>query len=109
MALGNWLYPDGSVVRTLATFNSRPDRGFYRNRDRSVVRLNRRKNATVAAVIGQFCCKVPDATSSWVTICINVSNSGNFSSPGMASQDEHCKPTLTSSAPVTSIHFTSEG
>ena len=94
---GNWLYPNGS--RVLSSRDSH--HGFYRNRDRSVVRLNL-KNATVTAVIGQFCCEVPDATSSPVTICINVSNSSNFSSPGMVSVDEHCK-LPTSTAPVTSI------
>ena len=102
MALGKWLYPNGKEVEILG----HSDRIFYRNRARSVVRLNLRKNATTAAVTGQFCCKVPDATSSLVTICINVSDSGNYSSSGMVSQDEHCKlPTSTAPgpSPVTSI------
>ena len=97
---GNWFYPNGS--RVLSSKDSH--HGFYRNRDHSVVRLNLRKNATMAAVTGQFCCEVPGATSNNVTICINVSNSGNYSSrsPGMVSGDEHCK-LPTSTAPVASI------
>ena len=94
---GNWLYPDGRKVLS----SNYSHHGFYRSRDRSVVRLNWRENAIVtAAVIGQFCCKVPDATSNLVTICINVSNR---TSPEMVSGDidEHYKPTST--APVTSI------
>ena len=101
-ALGDWFYPNGSAVETLENFN--PDHGFYKNRDQSVLRLHWRENATMAAVIGQFCCKVPDATSNLVIICINVSNN---TSPRMVSGDEHCKPTST--APVTSIHATTEG
>ena len=105
-ALGEWLYPDREEVETLE--KSHPDHRFYRNRDRSVVRLNLRKNAAMAEVIiGQFCCKVPDATSSLVTICINVSDSGNYSSSGMVSQDEHCKlstNTAPGPGPVTSMN-----
>ena len=101
---GNWFYPNGS--RILSSKDSY--HGFYRNRDHSVVRLNLRKNATVtmAAEIGQFCCQVPDATNNNVTICINVSNvnSGNYSSSGIVSRDEHCKlPTSTAPGPVISI------
>ena len=72
------------------------------------MRLYWRKNAT--AVIGQFCCIVPDATHNLVTICINVSNSSNFSSPGLVSEDEYCKPTSTAiEQPVTSIPLTTGG
>ena len=94
---GNWFYPNGS--RVLSSKDSH--HGFYRNRDRSVVRLNLRINATMAAVTGQFCCKVPDATSNNVTICINVSDSTSL---GMVSGDEHCKlQTSTAPGPVASI------
>lgn len=98
MALGDWLYPNKSEVGIL---KFHPNDGFYRNRDRSVVRLHWRENFT--EVIGQFCCKVPDATSNLITICINVSNSGNDSSPGLVSGDESCNPTSTATEqPVTS-------
>jgi hypothetical protein len=105
-SLGDWLYPNGSKVRRYL------DHGFYRNRDQSVVRLHWRENATVTALIGQFCCKVPDATSNLITICINVimSNSTNLSSPGLVSRDEHCKPTSTAiEQTTTSTNFVTEG
>jgi hypothetical protein len=97
-SLGDWLYPNGSEVRRYHL-----DRGFYRNRDQSVVRLHWRKNATVTAVTGQFCCKVPDATSNLITICISVSNSTNLSS---SAGDEYCKPTSTAiEQPITNTCF----
>ena len=65
-ALGEWFYPNGSLVRV-------KDNGddFYRNRDLGIVRLNRRNNAM--SPTGQFCCVVPDATFMDKTTCINIS------------------------------------
>ena len=90
-ALGNWFYSNGSAVGV-------NDRGFFKNRDRSVMRLHRRENTT--APTGQFCCKVPDATYKVVTICIDVimsnsSESENISSQTVVPEDEYCKQTLT--------------
>jgi hypothetical protein len=107
---GNWFYPNGNRVLSLADSRSHSDHGFYRNRNQSVVRLNWRENATVTVLIGQFCCEVPDATSNLVTICINVSNSTDFSSPGFVSRDEHCKRISTAiEQPITSTRFVTEG
>lgn len=100
-SLGDWFYPNGSKVRRYL-----PDHGFYRSRDQSVVRLHWRKNATVTALIGQFCCKIPDATRNLITICINVINSTNLSSSGLVSREEHCKPTSTViEQSITTIRF----
>ena len=65
MALGEWFYPNGSEVDVSLSGSD-----FYRNRGPSLVRLNRRNNATSPK--GQFCCVVPDATSTNVTVCANL-------------------------------------
>ena len=65
-ALGEWLYPNGSLVRVNGSNDD-----FYRTRGPGSVRLNRRNNAMFPT--GQFCCMVPDATSSNKITCINIS------------------------------------
>ena len=65
MALGEWFFPNGSAVPVGGA-----DGDFYKNRRPSVVRLNRRSNAT--SPIGQFCCEVPDAISTNQTVCPNI-------------------------------------
>ena len=65
-ALGNWFYPDGSPVG----IRSDNTRGFYRNRDTSRVRLNRKENTT--SPLGLFCCEVPDATYNVIRVCVNI-------------------------------------
>ena len=65
-ALGEWFYPNESLVRV----NGNND-DFYRDRRLGSVRLNRRNNAT--SPIGQYCCEVPDATMTTKTTCINIS------------------------------------
>ena len=64
-ALGRWLYPNGSAIGTRSD-----GQDFYIDRGPSVVRLNRRSNAT--STTGLFCCEVPDATSANTRICMNV-------------------------------------
>ena len=105
-ALGDWFYPNGSNVGTLKSY---PDRRIYKDRDHNVVRLHQRENVT--ETIGQLCCKLPDATSKLVTLCINIINN-NVSFQGLMSGAEYCKQTSTSTAsqqPVTSIPLTTEG
>ena len=63
--LGQWFYPNGSDV---GTWSSEQD--FYVDRGPSVVRLNRRTDAS--SITGLFCCEVPDATSTKTRICTNV-------------------------------------
>ena len=63
--VGEWLYPNMSLVRVNGSNDD-----FYRDRGPGIVRLNRRNNAM--SPIGQFCCMVPDATSTNKTTCINI-------------------------------------
>ena len=64
-ALGQWIYPSGSAVGVMSD-----GQDFYVDRGPSVVRLNRRNNAT--STTGQFCCEVPDATSTTIRSCVNI-------------------------------------
>ena len=50
---GEWLFPNGSVVRTNGTGDD-----FYRTRGSGVVTLNWRQNARIPT--GLFCCEIPD-------------------------------------------------
>ena len=61
--LGDWYYPDGTVVRN---FGDGDD--FYRNRGPSVVRLNRRRRG----VTGIYYCVIPDTTGVDQTMFIGV-------------------------------------
>ena len=63
--LGEWLYPNGSLVRLSGSNDD-----FYRSRGPGSVLLNRRNNAM--SPIGLFCCVVPDASSTDKTTCINI-------------------------------------
>ena len=73
-ALGQWFYPNGSIVGTRSD-----GRDFYIDRGLSVVRLNRRRNAT--STTGLFCCEVPDATAASTMICMNVLGKHRHSVP----------------------------
>ena len=64
-ALGVWLYPNGTDVLLPGSGDD-----FYRNRNRSVVRLNRRNNAIFPT--GLYCCVVPDSTFTMQRVCANV-------------------------------------
>ena len=64
-ALGEWFYPNGSVVGLINT-----NEEFYKNRGPSRVRLHRRENVT--SPIGHFCCQIPDATLTNITVCVNI-------------------------------------
>ena len=63
---GKWFFPDGSMVP--GTFLGGVT-SFFRNRgDDGTVNLNR-LNSDVMMPTGRFCCVVPDATSTDVTLC----------------------------------------
>ena len=64
-ALGKWFYPNGSDV---GMYDDAEE--FYTNRGPSRVRLNRRNDTT--SPIGSFCCEVPDANFSNITLCANI-------------------------------------
>ena len=63
--LGRWFLPDGSVIGTESEAGD-----FYIDRDQSVVRLNRRNNAT--SPTGTFCCEIPNAKSVNTKVCANI-------------------------------------
>ena len=64
---GEWFFPNGSVVpiQSIATT-------FHRTRgDDGTVNLNR-LSSDVMVPTGRFCCVLPDATSTEVTVCANI-------------------------------------
>jgi hypothetical protein len=65
--LGEWFYPSGSLVRVQG--GARGD-DFYRSRGLGIVHLNRINNTM--SPTGQFCCVIPDATSTIKNTCINI-------------------------------------
>ena len=62
--LGEWYFPDGTLVPTGNNTN------IYRNRDLSAVRLNRKNNAQ--SPIGVYRCEVPDASGTSQSIYIHL-------------------------------------
>lgn len=64
-----WYFPGGSVVRIKGDGHS-----FYRDRDLSIVRLNRRDNAT--APNGIFWCIIPSSITMYKTIYIGIYDIG---------------------------------
>ena len=67
MRAGEWIYPNGTHVRTYGDGQNDP---FYRNRGNSTVRLNRRYGAT--GPTGFYCCEVPSVVDLNARICINI-------------------------------------
>ena len=65
--LGEWYFPDGTPVVN----GTNQSRSIYRNRGPSVVRLNRRNNAT--SPTGVYRCEVPDASGTIQNIYITLS------------------------------------
>jgi hypothetical protein len=70
-ALGEWFYPNGSLVRIKDSGDD-----VYRDRGPGIMRLNRRNNAM--SPTGLFCCVIPDATSTNKTTCINIGEQINY-------------------------------
>ena len=64
--LGDWYFPDG----TLVIDGQDASRDIYRNRGPSVVRLNRRNNAT--SPTGVYRCEIPDASGTTQTLYVGV-------------------------------------
>ena len=64
---GEWLFPNGSTVPVQSITTT-----FYRTRgDDGTVNLNR-LSSDVMMPTGRFCCVVPDATSTDVTLCVLI-------------------------------------
>ena len=68
---GAWYYPSGGGM----VLKSDSATAFYRSRgDDGTVNLNR-VSSDVMMPTGRFCCVVPDATSTNVTLCANIGQS----------------------------------
>lgn len=67
MRIGEWIYPNGNLVRNNGSGPSDP---FYRSRGTSIVGLNRRNGAT--GPTGLYCCQVPLVADLTAMICINL-------------------------------------
>ena len=70
-ALGEWYFPDGTLVRDGLVAS----RSIFRNRGPSVVRLNRRNNAQ--SPTGVYRCEIPDASGTTESIFVGVKSNGN--------------------------------
>ena len=64
--LGDWYFPNGTQLQD----GQDASRDIYRNRGPSVVRLNRRNNAT--SPTGLYRCEIPDASGTTQTIYITL-------------------------------------
>ena len=74
MVLGEWFCPNLSSNYSINSEHcqSKFNETFklYRNRDRSVVRLNRRGN--ILSPTGKFCCRIRDASYTFIKMCVNL-------------------------------------
>ena len=71
--LGDWYFPDGGIVAIVPGGDSdTPDnyRSIFRNRGPSVMRLNRRNNAT--SPTGVYRCEIPDARGTNQSILVEL-------------------------------------
>ena len=68
---GEWYFPgDGGVVPRIGSGDTMAT-DFYRNRgDNGTVNLNRLNDVVMPT--GQFCCEIPDATDTNVTVCAEI-------------------------------------
>ena len=66
--IGEWYFPNGSIVQTLGMNTFLTDY-FYRNRGESTVLLNRRHDPLER---GHFYCQLPDATGAVQTLSVNI-------------------------------------
>ena len=70
---GEWFYPDGRMVpRMIPALPATPE-PYYRNRDTSLIRLNRRSNLGLSVnYTGVYCCKIPDQNNVMQTLCVGA-------------------------------------
>ena len=74
-ALGQWSFPNNTYVSS-----SDHSGDIYVSRGPSVMRLNRRNDATTPT--GHFCCHIPDASSTNKSTCVNIKLTSISLSPG---------------------------
>ncbi len=69
--LGQWTYPDGSVILNNAG-SAATGQQWYINRDAAqLIRLARRDNSNPLTPTGSYCCTVP-TTGGEMTLCANL-------------------------------------
>ena len=74
-ALGDWFYPNGSVVLSNTQFsslNSHDQPFFAKNRGEKFVRLYRPNTPTFGELRGRFHCVIPDKEGNNQTVYINI-------------------------------------
>ncbi len=70
--LGQWMYPDGSMVLNNGDSMTAGDQ-FYRIRNApQVVRLARREATNPLTPTGSYCCTVPTTGGVEMTLCANL-------------------------------------
>ena len=65
--MGEWYYPNGSVIQELEAAGE----SFYRGRHDQTVNLHRRQELNPLSPTGSFCCVVPSALGEQ-TFCVNI-------------------------------------
>ncbi len=67
--LGQWTYPDGSLIQNNAGSQAAGEGFYFIRNDANLIRLGRRAN--VLAPLGSYCCTVP-TTAGTMTLCANL-------------------------------------
>ncbi len=70
-ALGQWTYPDGSVVLNNGGSVAAGQQFYIVRNAPQVIRLNRRENNNPLTPTGSYCCTVP-TTGGDMTLCANL-------------------------------------
>ncbi len=71
--LGQWTYPDGSVLLNNAGSMADGQQFYSVRNDAQLIRLARRRSANPLSPIGSYCCTVP-TTGGDMTLCANLGN-----------------------------------
>ena len=81
-ALGQWTYPDGSVILRNGP-SATAGQQFYINRNglRQIIGLNRREANNPLTPTGSYCCTVP-TTGGDMTLCANLGECRGVGSTG---------------------------
>ncbi len=71
--LGQWTYPNGSMLLNKMDSLNAGQQFYFRRNAAQLIRLNRRKNATMNPLspTGSYCCTVP-TTGRNMTLCANL-------------------------------------
>ncbi len=70
-ALGQWTYPDGSVVLNNGDAVAAGDGFYFVRNDAQLIRLARREINNPLSPTGSYCCTVP-TTGGDMTLCANL-------------------------------------